>query len=595
MATEQRDVLIKIDIDRKGADKGLDTIKGKGEKATKSLKDTKKSADSAGQSLTSMAGDAKIMGVSVNSLSAGFTSMRAVIIKTILTLKVFKTALISTGIGALVVAAGALIVFLTRMQSGMDVVSKAMAQLGAVVDVILDRLAALGKVIIGFGSAVVKALKGDFVGAMEAAKEAGGDLKEVFVGIGEEIANDVRLAGELADALVELELAEIGLIVPFAKIRKAIAQNLLDSKDQEKSARRRLQAVKQAALLEESLLQSQLALQQERVRLEQLEFDRALSDRQDERKLNEEKAKLLQLEEASLKKRASIAAQIEKFTKAVIKEDQEAELLRTEATEIRVAQAAQEELQRETSHLRTLERLGIEVEATRGVSQIKLEINQEEIDAKLEQSENQQSALVALARDSAEKEKAIAIQKEAALLGFAQQGLNAQKGLAKIALRFQQGVAIKEVFISTKAAILKAFETLPTIIAPFAALAIIALGVSNAAAIAGVQFAGGGRVKATGAPRTGDRVHIRANPGEVILNDQQQARLGGDATFKKIGVPGFQGGGVVPAASFAPDIGGNDFDIIANAISNVTIVATVEDINEGQDRVAVVENRAVIG
>jgi hypothetical protein len=277
MANETRDVLIKVDIDRKGADTGLGSIKTKGEQATKSLKDTQKSAKDTSKSLQTMAADTKIFGVSVNSLSAGFTSMRAVIGKTIVSLKVFKTALISTGIGALIIAAGALIVFLTRMQSGMDVVSKAMAQLGAVVDVILDRLAALGKVIIGFGSAVVKAFKGDFKGAMEAAAEAGEDLKDVFVGIGEEIAADVRLAGELADAIVELEIAEIGLIAPFAEIRKAIAQNLLDSKDQEKSAKRRLGAVRQAALLEEAILLKQIQLQTERVRIAKAEFERAES------------------------------------------------------------------------------------------------------------------------------------------------------------------------------------------------------------------------------------------------------------------------------------------------------------------------------
>jgi hypothetical protein len=32
--------------------------------------------------------------------------------------------------------------------------------------------------------------------------------------------------------------------------------------------------------------------------------------------------------------------------------------------------------------------------------------------------------------------------------------------------------------------------------------------------------------------------------GEVILNERQQAALGGEATFRAIGVPGFAGGGI---------------------------------------------------
>jgi len=585
---ETREVLIKVDIDRKGADKGLGAIKTKGEQATKSLKDTQKSAKDTGQSLTSLAGDTKFFGVSVNSLSAGFTSMRAVIGKTIVSLKIFKTALISTGIGALIIAAGALIVFLTRMQSGMDVVSKAMAQLGAVMDVILDRMAALGKVIIGFGKAAVKALKFDFVGAMEAAQEAGNDLKEVFVGMGEEIAKDVRLAGELADAIIELELAEIGLIVPFAKIRKAIAQNLLDSKDQAKSAERRLQAVKQAALLEEAILTSQLNLQQERVRLEQLEFDRALSDRKDERKLNEEKAKLFSLEEASLKKRASIAAQIEKFTKAVIKEEKE-------AAEARKLIADFEELQRETAHVKTLERLEIEVGATAEASFRKIEINQLEVDAILKQSKKKQDVLIAQSKAAAEIAKAIEEQKQAALLGFVTAGLASQKRLGKIAAKFNQGIAIRQIFIDTKAAIVKANKDIPFPASLAVGIFYGILGAASAAAVAGVQFARGGKIKSRGAPRTGDRVLIRANPGEVVLNEPQQAALGGASTFRKIGVPGFQGGGVVPGANISALDIGPDLNVILETISNMKPpVVTVEDINVGQQRVQLVDNRAKI-
>jgi len=592
MATETRDVLVKVDIDRKGADTGLGSIKDKGEKATKSLKDTKKAAGDTSKSLQSLAADTKIFGVSVNSLSAGFTSMRAVIGKTIATLKIFKTALISTGIGALVVAAGALIVFLTRMQAGVDIVNKAMAQLGAVVDVILDRLAKLGKVIIGFGGAVVKALKGDFKGAMESAKEAAEELKEVFVDIGEEIAKDVKLAGGFADSMVELEIATIKTIEPFANIRKQIAQNLLDSKDQEKSAKRRLQAVLNAATLEEGLLTKQIELQTELVRIEVGKVGIAESLRNETREVEEAKAKLLQLEEASLKKRASIAAQIEKFTKAVAKEEQETEVIRQEATELRQASADQEELQKEVAHIRTLERLGIETTAFEVASIKKIEINKVENDEIIEQSQEKQDALTDQARVAAEKAKAIAKAKEDALLAFAAQGLASQKAFTKIDARFKQGLAIREIFIFTQAAIARANKDVPFPLSFVVGAIYAALGVASAAAVAGVQFAKGGKIKSSRAPRTGDRVLIRANPGEVVLNDTQQAKLGGDATFRKIGVPGFQGGGIVPAAAISPASG--ELSSFTDAISGMKFVITVEDINEGQDRVAIVENKAII-
>src|SRR3546814_6188165 len=39
--------------------------------------------------------------------------------------------------------------------------------------------------------------------------------------------------------------------------------------------------------------------------------------------------------------------------------------------------------------------------------------------------------------------------------------------------------------------------------------------------------------------------------GEVVLNEKQQRRLGGDATFKAIGVPGFATGGIVTPSNIA--------------------------------------------
>jgi len=71
------------------------------------------------------------------------------------------------------------------------------------------------------------------------------------------------------------------------------------------------------------------------------------------------------------------------------------------------------------------------------------------------------------------------------------------------------------------------------------------------------QFAGGGKVlkslpngKVVYSPNiktqpNGDNVLATVKTGEVILNKDQQKRLGGDKTFRAIGVPGFAGGGKV--------------------------------------------------
>lgn len=66
-------------------------------------------------------------------------------------------------------------------------------------------------------------------------------------------------------------------------------------------------------------------------------------------------------------------------------------------------------------------------------------------------------------------------------------------------------------------------------------------------------FAKGGVVKkGMGYPirrSNGDNILATVRTGEVFLNKEQQAALGGDAVFRAIGVPGFAGGGLVGSSS----------------------------------------------
>lgn len=50
----------------------------------------------------------------------------------------------------------------------------------------------------------------------------------------------------------------------------------------------------------------------------------------------------------------------------------------------------------------------------------------------------------------------------------------------------------------------------------------------------------------------GDNVLIAAQPGEVVLNRRQQAALGGHDTFRRIGVPGFNTGGIITPPNTTP-------------------------------------------
>jgi TP901 family phage tail tape measure protein len=91
-------------------------------------------------------------------------------------------------------------------------------------------------------------------------------------------------------------------------------------------------------------------------------------------------------------------------------------------------------------------------------------------------------------------------------------------------------------------------------------------GLRTAGALAKInaqQFFGGGQVKRMPAGRVSGHPNIPTQPGgdnmlatlkvgEVVLNENQQSLLGGPATFRAIGVPGFDAGGLVGSTTPTP-------------------------------------------
>lgn len=166
-------------------------------------------------------------------------------------LKVLKVALISTGIGAIVVALGSLVAYLTKTQEGSEKLSRIMAQIGAVVDVVIDRVAKLG-------GALVKLFTGDFKGAWQ-------DTKDAFTGIGDEMSREVKLAGELKQQLIDIEKRETMLTMKVAANRAEVKRLKLASDDTTKSIKERIEAAQKATAIEQNQLKEQIELQKQRL------------------------------------------------------------------------------------------------------------------------------------------------------------------------------------------------------------------------------------------------------------------------------------------------------------------------------------------
>jgi len=181
------------------------------------------------------------------------------------------------------------------------------------------------------------------------------------------------------------------------------------------------------------------------------------------------------------------------------------------------------------------------------------------------------------------------------------------KKFAAASIVFQRAAAISGVISSTGIANAKAVAASPlTFGQPWVSVNTISAAVSIGAIVAQAirslgettkGFAMGGKVTANhGTPiqrSNGDNILATVKTGEVILNERQQAMLGGDATFRRMGVPGFASGGIVSASAQKSESISFQMQLY-DAISRIQPVVTVEDINAGVRRVNVIESRAQV-
>ena len=240
--------------------------------------------------------------------------------------KAFRLALISTGIGAIVVAVGALIAAFASTQEGIDKVTSITRPLTAVFQKLKGLAQDLATNVFG---GLAKILRGDI-------REGLADLKNGFTGaiggIGGAIKEGVEAGKELDKLQKQIEQTEIDLTKRRAELNtefersKEIAQD--DAKTEEE---RRVAAQKAIEAQNELLKQEQEFLD---LRIQKKELENSLNDtsREDEKELAELIAQRTQAEANASKKRTSarslletIDREIEANRLAAIKERESAE------------------------------------------------------------------------------------------------------------------------------------------------------------------------------------------------------------------------------------------------------------------------------
>ena len=234
------------------------------------------------------------MGVSLNGVRA---AMGRVIPMAKMMFGTIKAGLISTGIGALLVAFGSLVSFLTNTQRGAVKLKKAFEGIGAIANVLIDRFSSLGE-----GLSMIF-FEGKF-------SEGAQILQDAFKGVVEEAKTEVVVMMDLVEAREQLRKDEDAFIVQKAKTRQAIEKARLAAEDETKSAEERLKQLKRSLDLEKEATAEELRMAKLRRDHLELELEQSENMAEDERNLAEAKAAVTEVITAQARLRRRVITEV---------------------------------------------------------------------------------------------------------------------------------------------------------------------------------------------------------------------------------------------------------------------------------------------
>jgi hypothetical protein len=282
---------IKINSNLENANKSVGGLKT-------NLKETSTEAKKTGKNVSDISkssGSISSLGDSLGQLSPAFGNAT----KGANSLLTKMWLIVTNPLGAIIVAIVGAIALLfkafTSTKDGADQLSQVMAGLGAVVDVVRDR-------ILNVGNAIVKFFSGDFKGAINEGKKA-------VSGFGDEVASEFKKAANATKELQQVEDAFNALSVSRAKVNRdlAISKELLT--DENASYEQKKKALDLIKTTESKQTEQELA--NAKRKYEAIKALNALSDtsRENKKKEQDAEAALFSLQEQSARDRRAINKQ----------------------------------------------------------------------------------------------------------------------------------------------------------------------------------------------------------------------------------------------------------------------------------------------
>ena len=438
-------------------------IKADTSKLDKALQDAEKSMEDLGE-----AGEKALGGLDqlTGGLASGLVKSVAGARSLAQGMGLLKVALISTGIGAIVVAVGSLAAYFTQTADGAKLLERAMNLLGATFNVVLDRVAQLGK-------AVVEFFSGDFSKAFETASAA-------VKGIGDEIREETQTMDGLTQATQRLRASQREIIVETAKQRAEIERLKMASDDVNRTVEQRIRDAERAAALEKGLVADRKAIAQEELRIARQKAAITQATEEELMRLAELEAEVYNIQQES----TTIQTELQNKINSLRAEGAAAELERQQA----LHDAAVEQAKELNDTNKALQ------EGIRGLQQVSNDTTRTIIDNSKRINDNENNLYADYTQ--------IQLKKLQAVVNFAEAGINLVAALqdgqdkdnekrAKRNFKLSKSIAIANAIINTAEGITTALtdKTTPsTIMRIIQTATVAATGAAQIATIAKSQF-----------------------------------------------------------------------------------------------------------
>jgi len=381
------------------------------------LKEQAKQHNEVSKGLVKTIGGTGILDQATGGLFSKFTGLAQGLRAATQGMKLFKVALIGTGIGALVVALGSLVAYFQASEEGQNKFTKALNQGKAIIANTVELLSKLGNGIKNTFGAIGNLItgKGSLSDVGDALSDTFDTVKEKISTFSEDIKEDVKLAGELSDQLAKADKIDRKLMVERQKANTEINELRTKAYNTEKyTAEERIKFLEDAIKIEDGITDKEIEAARLRFEAKKKENDMtSLARKEDLDEQAKLEADLYKLEALKINRQREVENQRQMLLRKQEadkekqkEEDQKKEQDRLDAIQSIRDDYAQKELERladtelkkveleESQKIAELERLGASEEAKQQVIDYYYNLKNEarEADLLAEKEKNEKEA-----------------------------------------------------------------------------------------------------------------------------------------------------------------------------------------------------------